>query len=141
MTKTELAERLGGRASLGREIQNELDLALAIQDGLPVAVIEEVRRAGTFTDDEMREILHPSLAKREREGGHLTVEESDRLVRAVRVAGKAEETFGDAEPSGRWLRQPNRALAGERPLSLLKTDAGARMVETVLGRIEHGIPS
>jgi uncharacterized protein (DUF2384 family) len=30
-------------------------------------------------------------------------------------------------------------LAGERPLDLLDTDEGAREVETLLGRISHGI--
>jgi putative toxin-antitoxin system antitoxin component (TIGR02293 family) len=40
-----------------------------------------------------------------------------------------------------WLRTPNTALRGETPISLLETDIGARMVERVLGRIEHGVIS
>jgi uncharacterized protein (DUF2384 family) len=39
-------------------------------------------------------------------------------------------------PPYRWIRV---ALAGESPLDLLDTDEGAREVETLLGRIAHGI--
>ena len=50
-------------------------------------------------------------------------------------------TLGDPEKAGRWLSQPNRALDGQRPLTLLDSDAGALAVERVLGRIEHGVYS
>jgi putative toxin-antitoxin system antitoxin component (TIGR02293 family) len=49
--------------------------------------------------------------------------------------------FESPEVAARWLRRPNRALGGERPLDLLTSDAGARVVEQVLGRIEHGVYS
>ena len=35
----------------------------------------------------------------------------------------------------------NRALNGEIPVHLLDTDVGARQVEDLLGRIEHGVVS
>lgn len=40
-----------------------------------------------------------------------------------------------------WLSAPNDALSGESPLSLLDTDAGVRLVEEVLTRIEFGVYS
>ena len=51
----------------------------------------------------------------------------------------AEETFGSRDKAATWLRRPTRPLAGKRPLDLLDTDAGARQVEELLGRIAHGI--
>jgi putative toxin-antitoxin system antitoxin component (TIGR02293 family) len=54
---------------------------------------------------------------------------------------RAEKALGDAEKAGRWLRKPNRALGGTRPLDLLASDVGARMVERALTRIEHGVVS
>jgi uncharacterized protein (DUF2384 family) len=39
------------------------------------------------------------------------------------------------------LRKPNRALKGNRPIDLLESDLGSRMVERALGRIEHGVYS
>jgi putative toxin-antitoxin system antitoxin component (TIGR02293 family) len=49
--------------------------------------------------------------------------------------------IGEEEKAGEWLRTPNRALGGERPLDLLDTDVGAREVEDVLGRIAYGVYS
>jgi putative toxin-antitoxin system antitoxin component (TIGR02293 family) len=60
-------------------------------------------------------------------------------LRVARVLAAAEETFGSQEKAGAWLRRPTVALAGERPLELLDTDEGSREVETLLGRISHGI--
>jgi putative toxin-antitoxin system antitoxin component (TIGR02293 family) len=65
--------------------------------------------------------------------------ESDRLYRLARVALMAIEVLGSHEKAKQWLERPNRALGGETPLSLLDTDIGARQVEAVLGRIEHGV--
>ena len=71
--------------------------------------------------------------------GTLTPEQSDRLVRVARVIASAEETFGSRDKACTWLRRPTTALAGESPLNLLDTDEGAREVETLLGRVAHGI--
>ena len=51
----------------------------------------------------------------------------------------AEETFGSQEKAARWLRRPTVALDGEAPLDLLDTSEGSRAVETLLGRIDHGL--
>ena len=39
----------------------------------------------------------------------------------------------------RWLRKPKRSLDGEPPLSYLASEAGARLVEEMLYRIDSGI--
>jgi len=62
--------------------------------------------------------------------------QSDRLARLVAAA---DETFGDAQKAISWLGRENRALDGQTPLSLVDTDFGARSVETLLGRIGHGV--
>jgi len=49
--------------------------------------------------------------------------------------------IGDQEKAIAWLGTPNRALGGERPLELLDTDLGTRMVEDILGRIAYGVYS
>ena len=57
----------------------------------------------------------------------------------VGIRTKAEETFGNKEKARRWLRRPTAPLNNEEPLKLLDTEAGARLVEALLVRIEHGI--
>jgi putative toxin-antitoxin system antitoxin component (TIGR02293 family) len=63
-------------------------------------------------------------------------EQSDRVSRVV---AHAKAAFGDPDKADRWLRRPTRTLDGCAPIDLLDTDAGAQLVETLLGRIEHGI--
>jgi putative toxin-antitoxin system antitoxin component (TIGR02293 family) len=72
--------------------------------------------------------------------GRLTPEQSDRLVRVVRVLAAAEETFGSQDNASRWLRRPTKVLEGEAPLEMLDTTEGAREVEDLLHRIDHGLP-
>ncbi len=47
--------------------------------------------------------------------------------------------IGNDQHARKWLQEPNRALKGEAPITLLDTDAGARLVEDALVRISDGI--
>jgi putative toxin-antitoxin system antitoxin component (TIGR02293 family) len=77
---------------------------------------------------------------RRREQGRLQPDESDRVLRASRVFGKALELFeGDADAARRWLANPQSALGGAIPLTVSKTDLGAREVEDLINRLEHGV--
>ena len=66
-------------------------------------------------------------------------DESDRLVRVARLYAMAEEVLGSREEAQRWMKTPNRALDGARPLDELDTDPAAREVEDLLGRIGDGV--
>jgi len=55
------------------------------------------------------------------------------------VIDRVEEVFGSREKAEIWLREPNCALNMQPPLDLLDTDEGAKQVEDVLTRIEHGV--
>jgi putative toxin-antitoxin system antitoxin component (TIGR02293 family) len=81
-----------------------------------------------------------TLARR-RQSRKLDADESDRLYRMARVAAHAFSVFGAEDKAAAWLRRPNRALNGELPFHLLDTDVGARPIEDLLGRIEHGVVS
>ncbi|MGH7103147.1 MAG: type II RES/Xre toxin-antitoxin system antitoxin [Acetobacteraceae bacterium] len=130
---------VGGAAVVGTA-DGGADLVTLVRRGLPVAAVQFVLDSGRLTAAELDRIVLPrkTLANR-RKLGNLTPEQSDRLVRVARVLAAAEETFGNRDKAGTWLRRPTTALAGESPLQLLDTDEGARKVETLLGRIGHGI--
>jgi putative toxin-antitoxin system antitoxin component (TIGR02293 family) len=66
------------------------------------------------------------------------VEESDRAVRLARIQSLAEETFADAGKANLWLRKQLAELGGETPLNVAQTEAGARVIETILGKIAWG---
>ena len=63
------------------------------------------------------------------------------IVRFERVSALADEILGDRTKSSLWLQTPNPALKNRAPCDLLETDEDMRFVETVLGRIAHGIYS
>ena len=72
-------------------------------------------------------------------GGKFERDESDRLARVARLYAMAEDVLGSREAAQRWMKSPNRALDGARPLDELETEVAAREVEDVLGRIRYGI--
>lgn len=69
----------------------------------------------------------------------LKPDESERILRIGRLYERACEVLGSPEAARRWLGRPLRALGGVVPLEHADTEPGAREVEDVLGRIEHGV--
>ena len=80
-----------------------------------------------------------TLARRKSKG-KLTPEESERLLRLGTVFELAVELFeGDNATALRWLTAPRKALEGKTPLAYACTEVGAREVENLIGRLEHGV--
>jgi putative toxin-antitoxin system antitoxin component (TIGR02293 family) len=80
-----------------------------------------------------------TLARR-KAAGKLTSEESERLLRISGVVEEAVELFeGDIEAAVDWLLTPRKALDGHQPLYYARTEIGAREVENLIGRLEHGV--
>jgi len=114
-----------------------------VRSGLPYSALEALAERLNAPLGELGDALRipaRTLARR-RSVGRLSAGESDRLVRLGRIAALAEEVLGNRARAARWLRQSNRALGQAVPLRRLDTDLGAREVETVLLRIEHGVYS
>jgi putative toxin-antitoxin system antitoxin component (TIGR02293 family) len=78
---------------------------------------------------------------RRKHAGRLEQGESDRVVRYARLMGKATEVFGSVEQARQWLGFPQFGLGNATPLDYARTEIGAREVENLLGRIEHGVYS
>ena len=77
-------------------------------------------------------------ALRRHAAGFLNTEEADRLLRVARVVEEAIRIFGSEEKTSRWLKTSHPLLGDTTPLSLLDSDAGARLVEEELVRIDYG---
>jgi putative toxin-antitoxin system antitoxin component (TIGR02293 family) len=97
--------------------------------------------SGRFSAEEMDELVIPkrTLARRRARREPLTIEETDKAFRLARISSEADRVFGDPAKAARWLRMPNAALAGNRPLDLLKSETGSRAVDELLGQIDHGM--
>lgn len=141
MASMPYTEMLGGSAVLGTQVETPLEWVGVLEGGFPARSVDAVIEAGVLSREETEDLVIPrrTLSHRKQREQHLTLEESDRLARIVRVSASAAETFGDEDNARGWLRDPNGALGGATPLSLLRTGEGAVLVEQILGRIDHGI--
>ncbi|HEY1940907.1 MAG TPA: antitoxin Xre/MbcA/ParS toxin-binding domain-containing protein [Roseiarcus sp.] len=135
----EVARKLGGQSVLGRDIRSQADLALAVRDRLPLLALKGLAEAG-LTEREIERFVIPQRTRRHRaeKKQPLTIDESDRAVRLLRMQTLAEETFGDEAKANAWLRRPLAELDGETPLDIAQTEAGARVIETILAKIAWG---
>lgn len=145
MTATEyLIDVLGGaNVFRGRAVPTSTELRQRIRMGLPYRSLESVRERLHLSVPEAVSVLRMparTLARR-RQTRKLDADESDRLYRIARLAAHAFAVFGAEDTATAWLRRPNRALNLERPIDLLDTDVGARQIEDLLGRLEHGVVS
>jgi len=110
-----------------------------IEEQLDPPVIERLLDMG-LSRSEVHSVIIPARTLQHRRSRHerLTVEESDRVIRALRVLSAAEGVYESRERALQWLRRPNPRLNNRPPISLLKTDTGARIVEELLGQIDEG---
>ena len=135
---------LGGELILGRPVNKSGALAELIREGLPVKSLLLLAERLDIRQAEISEkigIPKRTLTRRLTQHSRLTAAESDRAVRLAQVYANAAETLGDGDKAAAWLKTPNRALRGGRPLDQLDTDPGVREVEDVLGRISYGVYS
>lgn len=129
-------------ALVGLRAEDPIAIFKSVQRGLRFSSLERFQKNSGLSTSELADavvITARTLARR-KDQGRLDPEESDRLLRIARVFGKALELFeGETGPAREWLFGPQRALGGERPILLARTDLGAREVEALADRLEHGV--
>ena len=64
--------------------------------------------------------------------------QSDHVVRLTRFQALAEDVFQDVDKANRWFREESEILDGKCPLELARTEAGARLIEQLLAKIDWG---
>jgi putative toxin-antitoxin system antitoxin component (TIGR02293 family) len=112
-----------------------------VRDGLPLAEFHSLQELLGLTEERLAGLLGMSRATlhRRKADGTLDRSASDRLVRFARLFLRASEVLGGEKPARSWLAAPAIAFRGECPLDFADTEIGAREVEALLGRIEHGV--
>jgi putative toxin-antitoxin system antitoxin component (TIGR02293 family) len=118
----------------------ESDILRLVEGRLGSSVIKRLYTLG-LERSEIDQVVIPSrtLQHRRSRREKLTMEESDRVLRIIRVLSSAEAVYGSRERGLAWLRKPQARLEGRSPLSLLKTDTGSRIVEETLIQIDEGM--
>ena len=126
------------------EYQDNLAMALRVEEGLPITEMVEFGRHAGFTNDELARLIHippRTYARRIASKARLNVPEGERSVRLIRLYDRAKELFVTHDNTRGWLNARLSALGGRTPLDFAQTEPGAREVENLIGRIEHGVYS
>lgn len=112
-----------------------------LRSGLPMAEFRCLLDLLSIPEEELGRLLgiSPATLHRRKKAGHLGTPESERIVRFARLFGRAMEVFESELAARDWLKAPNPGTAEESPLSYADTEYGAREVENLLGRLEHGV--
>lgn len=112
-----------------------------VEKGLPVSIFTQIAKELDLPDKELAQFIRipkSTLALRKKRG-KFSFEESERLYRVQRLYKKALKVFGGAPSARKWLKEKAFGLGDASPLEFARTEIGAREVENLLGRIEHGI--
>ncbi len=123
--------------SMAQRIEWVDTIASGLSFGQVQALLDEVN----VTDKDLLNynILAPRTWSHSKNKGVFSTEQSDRIARFLRVWRQAAHTFGNDNKSRLWLERDTRALLGKKPIDLLSTETGARVVEDLLQRIDHGL--
>ena len=128
--------------SLGLSAGSTPELIREVMRGFSYRALEHIETNSGLPLQTLAEILgipERTLARR-KVAGRMAPGESEKLLRLASVFEKAVELFeGDVSSAVNWMRAPKRALAGHTPLDFARTEVGAKEVENLIGRLEHGV--
>ena len=124
-------------------LDDDLELAKRVEKGVPALAISALAQLlGFGSIARTAELVNMSAKTAERRiktAKLLLPDESERVVRLIRIFKRAENVFEDSENARRWMEKPLKMLGNKSPLVVSTTEPGARAVEQALGRLEQGI--
>jgi putative toxin-antitoxin system antitoxin component (TIGR02293 family) len=137
----EISDLLGGHRILGSTVKSELDAHALLHRGLPEgAVTSLVQKLHDIPVIVVSEALGVSLRTLQRHKSApvalLDVQQSGRAWKFAEILAKATRALGSQEEAEQWLKRPAIGLDQQRPVDLLTTPAGVKLVEDYLGRLE-----
>ena len=121
---------------------NDLKMAELVSNGLPAATLRHLAAAFGLMPTGIASLVNiteKTILRRLHAKGKLKPDESERVARIMRVFVRAVEVLQSEAKARAWLAKPLRVLAGKSPMQLMASEQGAREVEQVLGRLEHGV--
>ncbi len=138
-----IADVLGGRETLKRDIHSLGELSAAVQRGLPKKTLRSVVLHVTRDRKAVAELMYrvvpqPSYKRRTTA---LSPAESERTERLARVIATALYVWDDEEQARHFLTRPHPALADRTPIEAALSELGARQVEELLWSLFYGLPA
>jgi putative toxin-antitoxin system antitoxin component (TIGR02293 family) len=115
-----------------------VELVKIVENGLPTQSLTMLMARG-LTSIELGTVVisQRTLKGRVARGESLTPLESDRTVRVASILALADQIFVEPGKALRWLRKSHDMLRNRAPLSMLRTEPGGCLIESMLWGIEE----
>lgn len=136
-----LEQLLGGPEIIGHAIRSEMDLHKLGRLGVTKKVL--VTLAGNINMplaaiSRMLHVTERTLQRKEDED-RLNGAVTEQILQIAEVYARGSEVFDSTEDFQAWITTSNRSLGNQKPIDLLSSRYGAKMVIDALGRIEYGV--
>jgi putative toxin-antitoxin system antitoxin component (TIGR02293 family) len=137
------AQLFGGAAKLRHPVKTAYDVHELLIHGLPNAAVvcffENIHTEPGVTHFILGVSPRTIQRRRHHAARPLTMDQSARAWRLGEAIIKATQVLGTQEAAERWLEQPAIGLDRRRPIDLLQTPEGARIVDDYLVRMDYGV--
>jgi len=136
---------LGGSAVIKGRFNTEIAVHEMLVKGMPGRAVRHlVERLNTLKDpSSVEKAIGMSVRTYQRfkqaPSKKLNLEQSGRAWQFAEILAKASRLMGGQPAAERWLESEVMALDGKRPIDLLTTPAGVKLVEEFLVRVEYGV--
>ena len=129
-------------AALGLTSRSRMARMSVAQAGLPTAAFERFAKVSSVPREALATTLHVTLRtvqRRQDDTGRLSAHASERLVRLAELYARASEVIGSDALAKQWMQTPREVFGGRTPFGMAGSELGAREVEDLLLRVEHGV--
>lgn len=129
----------GKMGAAGNLVSVAFEADKGVQKARAARLFKRVAATSPLPMGKLRAELIPDSSWK-RAGKTLGPQASQTAARLDHILSFATRVWGDEAAATRWLNRPHLELQGATPISLLRTEAGGRAVEAVLGALEYGFP-
>jgi len=123
------------------KVPETTEMIAMIKKGLPFSEFEKISKNIGISSEVLAALINiaPRTLARRKAAGRFERHESENLMRIGILFERAVDVLEGAENAREWLKSPKKALGGKTPLEYSDTEPGAREVDDLLGRLEHGV--
>ncbi len=132
---------LGGKKFMPKEPASALDFLSASDKGITKQSVINLAEVMDIPMKDIASLLNVSYKTlgRKRRNDLLGSLVSSLSIEIANTVANGLAVFEDADKLNHWLQKENRALNAKKPIELLNTPTGIKMVNRVLNRLEEGI--
>jgi len=139
-----VADLLGGKDVFNPLPKSELEAHQSLNKGLPrLAVRHFLSHLGELRGETVTHALGMSLRTTQRHRDTpekpLTQDQGSRIWVLATILNRLRQALGTFDEAQRWIVTPAMALNQMRPIDLLSTAPGRKMVDDLVTRVTYGV--